>query len=154
MNLSSEYSRVALPLEDQYYLGGEAVTIVRRGGNSVRVKRSDGETIKVPWTSLTREPGGDSNPTDPLELVARKIEQMASSEGKKFVKLLLVPGYYTTAVDRNYFQYGKFPEITTEHQLKILANRLQLTGIFSKVMAGIERGTYYPEQDRLLPPSP
>lgn len=154
MKLTNEYSRVAIPLEDQYYLNGEAVQIVRRGGNTVRVRRSDGETIKVPWNSLSRTPGGDSNPNDPLELVARKIETAATSEGKKFVKLMLVPGQFTRAVDRNYFPYGKYEEITTEHQLEALAARLRVTGMFSKVVAGVEQGTHYPGSNTLAPPSP
>lgn len=151
MDLTNDFSQIPMD-DDQYYLNGEVVKIVRRGKDSVRIERSDGEQIKIPWSALQRNPGGDSNPMDPVEMAARSIEIAATKEKKKFVKLMLIEGQGVTAVDRNFFQYGKYPEIKTRHQLELLTNRLRTTGMFSKVVAGVDQGTNYPQMGFTAPP--
>lgn len=141
MDLSKEFSQVKVPLDldGLLYYQGEPVEVVRKGKRGIRVKRPNGDTFLVPYTSLTNSPGGDVHLGDPVEKVARILEQSASDTHRKFITVELIEhsdiGPYIFAKDRTGMPYaqGRYPEVGTSSDAKRLFERLQRGGMFSKV---------------------
>jgi hypothetical protein len=140
MKLTNDSTRVAT----QFYYAGQPVSIVRRGRDNVRIKRSDGEVLLVPTSAITDSPlpGGDINLGDPIENVASQLELHRSNFKLNFIALVLNDKEgYMFARDRHGMPYGpgRYNEIKTMDQVNRLAERLKKGGSFKHVRTGIYR---------------
>jgi hypothetical protein len=136
MELTADSTKVEIPHNP--FFSGEPVKVIRRGRNRVRVKRPDGNQILVEVGQLTPTPGGDSNHHDSVEKLARIVESLSFSTGRKFVRITLTPnGVVLQDRRNNFFGEPLYPEIKEKAKAEELKNRLERYKILKKVILTI-----------------